>query len=192
MKTAITFIAPAHNEKREHRALLESLLHQYDERWELFVYHNGPNQEMKDWVNSYNDPRIKYLESETDTGSWGCHNRLDVLNNYLSTKYVVQTSIQDYFTGNAVGEILDRMEKENSDICYWDSLYYPKFNLFTSELKLCYIDWGNFCLPVHLAKDLSIRYPDDSTADGLTIQLGVETGKFNIRTKINSVLTIKN
>lgn len=189
----ISFIAPAFHEPIYHRLLMLSLLNQDCDQWECIVYHNGRNPEMKQWANSFADSRIKYLESVSNTQAWGCYNRLDALQHHITGKYVIQSSIQDYYTSNAVRIILSRMENEKVDICYWNSLY-PKrqLEIFNTELAVGKIDWGNFCIPTEIARRIGIPEPDRITADAITIETGIRDGHFVERSKIDRVLMIKN
>ena len=113
----ITFIAPTFNEIYEPYMFISSLLLQKDKRWKAIIYSNGQNTHCKAIVDHFNDKRISYKESIDNTGFWGCYNRIDALNNLVDTEYVCQTSIQDYFTPNAVSEILNNV---GYDLIYWD------------------------------------------------------------------------
>ena len=187
---SITFIAPAYQEKRSNRPLIESLLNQCNVNWRLCVYHNGPNQEMKDWANSYNDPRVLYVESESNTGSWGCYNRINALNNIVDTEYVIQTSIQDYYTPITVQSI---MNCYGNDLIYFNCLHnHYNFDILSSELKDCRIDWGSFCIKTNLAKKIGINYPEKGNADGLFIEECLKSSILNTIYKIDKILTVHN
>ncbi len=189
----ICFIAPAFNEVKYNRSLIDSLLNQDSDQWKCIIYHNGRNSEMKEWVAGYNDSRLLYLESVTNTEMWGCQNRIDALYNHVDTEYVIQTSIQDYYVKNAVKMILGRMMNEKADICYWNSVYPQRqLEIFDTDITVSKIDWGNFCMPTDIARRIGIPEPDKITADGITVEKGIREGHFVERSKIDRVLTIKN
>lgn len=187
----VTFIAPAFHEPIECRPLIDSLLRQTNSAWDLLVYHNGPNQEMKDWVASFNDERILYLESDSNTGAWGCYNRQDALQ-YVTNAYVVQTSIQDVYEPNLVELIVDMVVPTDDypDVIIWDS-----YNHLTGseplicELSLGRIDWGNAAVSYMKALDIGIRHPEEFIADWLFFKDLID-GFWDLKVKkINKILT---
>lgn len=159
----ITFIAPTYNEKIEPYLFISSLLIQKNSNWKAIIYSNGINKHCASVVKHFNDSRISYIESETNTGFWGCYNRIDALNNHVNTDFVCQTSIQDYFTPNAVDEILNHID---NDLIYWDSIHnHFNWDILKSELKPNRIDWGNFAIKTEIAKKVGINQPEYSGAD---------------------------
>ena len=115
----ITFIAPTYNEIIEPYLFISSMKLQKNDNWRAIIYSNGTNPNCRKIVEDFNDPRIIYKESPENTGFWGCYNRIDALYNIVDTEYVCQTSIQDYFTPNAVDEILShRGIYTNNQFCY--------------------------------------------------------------------------
>jgi len=193
MSTGLTFIAPAYNEKRYNRHLIDSLMMQTDSRWNCIIYHNGTNNKMREWVDSYSDNRLMYKESPTNTGHGGCYNRIDALR-YVTTSHVVQTSIQDYYLKWAVELILNRLQGTNADMCFWDSInHLSGYEVLNTKLELSYIDWGNFCWPVETARVIGIPKIEESVVnDWEAIQKGLADGKLENLTKIANVLTIHN
>ena len=186
----ITFIAPAFNEDIKTIPFVGSMLAQKDPRWKAIIYHNGVNPEMRSWVSSLNDPRLTYRESDTNTGYWGCFNRIDALSK-VDTEYVVQTSIQDYFTNNAVGDILQ--SEDFPDIIYWNSIHhYFEMNELVSELEPARVDWGNFAIRTSIAKQVGINHPTEFMADWLFVKDCLDSGLIHQRGKINKILTVHN
>ena len=189
----ITFIAPSFNEESFNRPLVDSLICQTNPNWKVIIYNNGQNSNLKEWAKNYNDSRIIYLESENNTGYWGTYNRIDALQNSVDTKYVIQTSVQDYFLSWAVELILNRLKETNADICMWDSInHLAGYEPLIVSLKQNYIDWGNFCLKTSIAKKLSISKPEEYCADWLTLEKGLQLNLFKVKTKIANILTIHN
>jgi len=186
----VTFIATTYNEKYDPYMFISSLLTQKESSWNAIIYSNGHNPNCKNIVEIFGDPRIKYLESETNRGAWGCYNRIDALYNHVVTKYVCQTSIQDYFTPNAVAEMLSDKDK---DFVYWNSLHnHLDWNLLDSKLERGKIDWGNFMIKTEIAKKVNINQPNDFAADWFFINDCLHSGLITNIKKINKTLTIHN
>lgn len=185
----ITFIAPAYNEDTKVIPFISSMLAQKDPRWKAIIYHNGINHQMRSWINSFNDLRLIYQESMENTGSWGCFNRIEALKN-VDTEYVVQTSVQDYYTNNTVGDILSI---PGTDIIYWNSIHhYFEMNILDCELEPARVDWGNFMVRTSVAQKVGINHPTEFMADWLFVKDCLDSGLVNSRIKINKILTIHN
>lgn len=190
LRNMITFIAPAFNEPIERRPLIASLLKQTNPNWEVIVYHNGPNPEFGQWVESFKDERILYKESPTNTGAWGCHNRQDALDYYTKGLFVIQTSIQDTYDSSIVEEILKLFD---FDILIWDS-----YNHLTGpEPLICEmtpgrIDWGNACVRTDLARRAGILYPQEFAADWLFFKTILDVHPLVYIRKIDRILTNHN
>jgi len=184
----ITFIAPTYNEIVEPYLFISSLLLQKNNNWKAIIYSNGINPNCKNIVEHFNDSRIIYKESPENTGFWGCYNRIDALKNIVDTEYVCQTSIQDYFTPNAVGDILS---KNGNDFIYWNSIHnHFDWQILNAEMKLNKIDWGNFTVKTNIAKLVGINQPEYSGADGAFVEDILPHLKSIV--KIDKILTIHN
>ena len=195
MRPTITFIACSFDESFYNRQLIDSLMMQTDPNWKVIIYQNGASAEMREWVSRYNDPRVIYLETESNNGN-GCINRLDAIYNHVDTEYVIQTSIQDYYLKWAVELILNRLVETKADICFWDSInHLSGYEVLIAELKMSHIDWGNFCFPLEIAKKIGIPGIEVNTRredDWYTIARGLELGLLENKTRIANVLTIHN
>jgi hypothetical protein len=184
----ITFVAPTYNEAVEPYLFISSLLLQKNNNWKAIIYSNGINPICRKIVEHFNDARIMYKESPENTGFWGCYNRIDALNNMINTEYVCQTSIQDYFTPNAVEEVLSY---NGVDLIYWNSLHnHFSWNILDSRLEINHIDWGNFAIKTEIAKRVGINKPEYSGADGFFI--GESLGHIKSTQKIAKIITVHN
>lgn len=183
----VTFIAPAYQEVHDIYMFLGSLLCQTNPNWEVMVYCNGPNEAIRDAIRALNDPRVSYYQSDENTGYWGCYNRIDALGK-VTTPWVVQTSVQDYWLPCAVNDILSA---QDADLIYWDSLHhYFAYERLFSQLQPGSIDWGNFAISTDLARRVGINHPQEFMADGLFIKDAMETSPRV--SKISKILTIHN
>lgn len=159
----VTFVATAYEEKYESMAFVGSLLAQKDQRWKAIIYGNKYGEEIHNICQLINDSRITYKVSEINTGFWGCHNRIEAMSNMVNTEYIVQTSIQDYYLPNAVGEILSGSE----DLIFWNALHnHFDWEQLDTKLSINHIDWGCFAVKTEIAKRVGIRKPNEACADG--------------------------
>lgn len=199
----ITFVAPAFNEPVERRPLIDSLIAQSNPTWKLIVYHNGPNSEYRAWVDSYNDSRIEYRESQTNTGAWGCYNRQHALETLepgknLEGLYIVQTSIQDTYREDAVEWMHKILRDTNTttripDIILWDSInHLTGPDPLISEMAPGKIDWGNAAVRTSLAKLAGINFPEEFMADWLFFKTIMDIEPMWSMVKINEILTKHN
>lgn len=187
----VTFIAVCYNEVDCVLGFISSMKLQTDPRWKLIIYNNGPNKEIFDLVDRHNDDRITYVESKVNTGYWGCYNRIDALNNMVTTDYVIQTSIQDYYLPIAVKSILE--QSGNVDLIYYNCLHnHLGFSVLDTELRVSKIDWGCFAIKTRIAKKVGINHPQQDTADGLFIEECLQSRAVLSTKKIDKILTVHN
>lgn len=189
----VTFIATCFNEYNYVYGFISSLLCQTNENWKCIIYQNGKNDEIRHLIQSFNDKRIKYLETEENNGYWGCFNRIDALNNHIDTELVIQTSIQDYYIKTTVDEILNTFTIYKSDIIYFDCLHnHFNYDILYTQLQCGRIDWGCFAIKTSLAKKIGINHPKEFTADGLFIEDCKRLTPNLSSIKINKILHIHN
>jgi hypothetical protein len=188
----ITYIAVAFNEAIWNQAFIHSILNQTSNKWKAIVFNNGPNPTLKKFIHHFTqitNGKIVYMESEINSGNWGCFNRIKALN-IVDTEYVVQTSIQDYFIPSASKEIL---YKSGNDFIYWNSLHhYFNYDILNAIPLTGSIDWGNFAIKTSIAKEIGINHPLSYTADGDFVTDCFASSKIVSTQKINKILTIKN
>lgn len=186
----ITFVATAYNEKHESYQFISSLILQSDPRWKCIIYCDGPNQYIKDSVSFFNDNRITLIENETTKGKWGHPNRKVALETLVDTEFIIQTSIQDYYTPNTVSEILS--VPNEYDFIYYNSLHnhYQHAVLYTVPI-VDKIDWGCFAVKTDIAKQVGINNVNSDRCDGLFVQDCFKIPNLSSY-KINKILTVHN
>lgn len=191
--TKITFIAPAHNEGLYNRQLVNSLLAQTDSNWKCIVYHNGPNEDMKEWVESYKDSRINYEQSDMDTGQWGTQNRQTALTYIVDTPYVINTSIQDIYLPNAVAELNTILQHTDADMISWQAINHLfRYSVLSGEVAYGHIDWGQWCIRTSILKKVGIVKGNEFSSDWHTLQAVIATGELRMVQKLDKILTIHN
>lgn len=189
----ITLVAPACGELKHNCPFVESMLAQRDPNWKAIIFHNGPNPEMKEWVESYKDNRLVYEESELNTGMWGTQNRQTALTYMVDTPYVIQTSVQDYWLQNAMAELNNVIAASQPDMITWQAINHLfRYGILTGEVAFGHCDWGQFCTKTEYAKKVGIQKMDQFTSDWHTIQGLVQSGLIKNAQKLDRILTIHN
>lgn len=189
----ITFIAPAANEEKNNRIFVESMLAQRDSNWKAIVFHNGSNPEMKQWIESYNDSRLVYEESDINTGMWGTLNRQTALTYIVDTPYVVQTSIQDYWLQHAVTELNKVIVAMEPDMITWQAINHLfRYGILTGEIAYGHIDWGQWCVKTEYIKKVGIQKGNEFSSDWHTLQAVIQSGQIKNVQKLDKILTIHN
>ncbi len=186
----ITFVATAHNERQCQCPIIDSLLAQSCPDWKLIVYHNGPNPEMHQWITGCGDSRITYTESPVDNGNWGTYNRKDALERLVSTPYITNTSIQDYYLPNAVAEII-KATNAGTEFIHWQAINHLfNYNVLSGEIAFGHLDWGQVCVKTELLKKAGIQKLTEFCSDWFTFQAVLRLCK-KIH-KVDKILTIHN
>jgi hypothetical protein len=189
-KQLITFIATAYKEKYDPYMLLASLLLQKDDRWNCIVYSDEPNPSIKSAVKHFKDKRIKLVENEVATGFWGHYNRKKALEEMVDSEFVIQTSIQNYYTPNTVSDLMEFLP--NQDLIFFDCIHsHHKYNVQSSEPKISKIDWGSFAVRTSVAKQVGINNPESIVCDGIFVESCMKVKNLRYG-KINKILTVHN
>lgn len=186
----ITFITTAYKENIDAYMFLSSLLLQKDNRWECIIAIDGENKYITTAIDFFNDPRIKYIEFKEPKGYWGHYNRKYVLEHMVTTEFIIQTSIQDYFLPNTTQQIIPYIN--DFDFIYYDSIHnHMDYNILSPELRVNRIDWGNFAIRTNIALEVKIDNLESSICDGLFVEKCLKYPNLKIN-KINKILTIHN
>ena len=188
----ITFIAVCHKETFDAYQFISCMMLQKDPNWKCIIYCDGKNEYIENSVSFFNDERIKYLYCDEPRGSWGTYNRIEALG-MVETDFVVQTSIQDYYTPNAVLELNNTIRERKADFVYFNSLHnHYDHNILNCAPVKCKIDWGNFVIKTSIAQSVGIREPDSFTADGIFVEDCLRENPYIQICKIDKILTVHN
>jgi len=195
----ITVVATAFKEKNSLPMFIGSLLCQTNNNWKAIIFHNGIDAEMENIFDTITDlypdldinNKFEFFFCEENNGFWGAKNRDFVLKNLVDTKYILNSSVQDYFVPIAIEEIL---KAGDADLIYFNSInhLFGYERPLDSKLETGWIDWGNFAVKTEIAKQVGINKPEDFCADGHFVQDLLKSGSINIKYKINKILTIHN
>ena len=164
---------------------------QKDGRFKVLFWHDGPNPELKAFIESLasGDNRFEYRENEENLGAWGCWNRIAAIK-LVDTEYIVQTTIQEYYLPNFVSEIA---KNQGKDIIVWNTIHHSfDYLIMDAQLRLGQIDWSNFALKSSIAKKVGINNPTHYCADGIFVEDCVKSGLIKDTVKLARIISIKN
>lgn len=185
----ITFVATSYKEKYDPYQFISCLLLQTDPRWKCIICCDGQNDDVDKAVEFFNDSRISIYKELTAKGSWGHPNRKKALDELVDTEFVIQTSIQDYYLPNTVSSIL---EFKDYDLVYFNCIHHSfNYNILSSELIRCRIDWGSFAVRTSIAKSVGIQDVESSICDGLFAEKCAAYPDIKIG-KLDVILTVHN
>lgn len=175
----ITFIAVTYGHtKPQIDVLINSFLCQTDPNWKLWIVHDGPNAEVRSWVESYTDSRITYFESETRTGYWGHYNRKWLLDK-VDTKYVSFSNCDNYYTPVYVEYMRQAADELKLHIIIAPIVHnYPNVNVpgdppysvLDSRFGLNGVDFMCFIIQTEVLKAVGFNHPEFTGADGMIIE----------------------
>jgi hypothetical protein len=185
----VTFIATSYNETNNAYLFISSLLLQTNGDWKCIIYNDGKNDFIRNVVEYFNDERISYYESSESKGFWGHYNRIDALK-LVTTEFIIQTSIQDYYIPTAVNDILN-VSKTNDLILFNCLHHHFQYNILSSVPQINRVDWGSHAIRTDIAKKIGIRLPESSTSDGCFVVDCMSHPDIRYH-KIEKVLTVHN
>lgn len=195
MKPLVTFIACSHNESFHNRIFVPSVMNQTDQNFRAVVYNNGPNPDNEISDSLLGIDNIKYIESDMDTGNYGCVNRQTSID-HCKTDYIIQSSVQDYWLPQAVITINTALSQKSPDLLIWNSINHLVGPCVPLDAKLEWskLDWGNFAISTKLAQMVGINHGDQYCADWLFINDLMNSGLIDMNKvmKIPHILTIHN
>jgi len=187
----VSFIVICYGEYWEAPMFIGAMKCQTDKRFRCIFWHDGPNPELRKLIESLTkgDDRFTYIENDENTGSWGCFNRIAALKS-ITTPYVIQTTIQEYYAPCCISEIAKHQDK---DIIVWNTIHHSfDYLILDTDLEVKKIDWSNFAIRTTIAQTVGIKQPTHYCADGLFIQDCVASGLLVNNIKLNKILSIKN
>jgi len=188
MNPLVTFIVITYQEEWEPYMFIGMLKSLKSPDWKAIIWHDGPNQRTRKIVESFNDGRISYIESE-NRGAWGCYNRIEALN-MVESEYVIQTTIQEYYSPLTLDIIRKNSEH---DFIYWPCPHHHyEYALLDTKPEILKIDWSNFAVRTEIAKKVGIKNPSSYTADGEFVEDVFNSGLVNSAIKLGQILNIKN
>lgn len=215
----ITIICVSYQRYREIHVLVNSMLCQTLQNWELLIIHDGEDAQMRDELAPYLEkyPQIKYMETETRYNDYG-HSLRERGIELVDTPYLMMTNDDNYYVPRFLEIMFSGIRQHGLDFAYCDmvsshsfkfvtkpssvytnvtrsadgSYFQAPYNVLRSEPRRRAIDIGNFIVKSKMAK--SVGFKDKGFyADGLFVENLMDRYKKSIRSgKVNQVLFVHN
>lgn len=161
----IDIIAVTYNHNENLKCFINSIKSQTDSRWKLFIIHDGPAEFLRNNLknNGYLTNNIFFIEHPFRTKKYGHILRKWGLENLVSSKYVILTNGDNYYTPNTVSEILKRQE----DFVYFDCIHShnsqnnnnsSNYGYMDCQLKRGFIDIGCVAIDSSIAKKIGFNH----------------------------------
>lgn len=147
----------------QQRILIDCFIVQTNAMWKLHIIHDGPAPEqMRQIIKYYDDPRIKFIETQTINGHYGHPNKkrlLDMIpNNH--TDFLLMTNDDNYYVPKFVEIMTARCKSlsAKTGMVYCDTIHsYTQYELMKTQLKENNIDMGSFIVRNDIAKKIGFN-----------------------------------
>lgn len=168
----VVFICPIFN---MYPQIISSLLCQTHKNWELLLIHNGPcDNNLKQVVSNYKDKRVKFIEYQENTGSWGHKLRNwaleELRENRLSENaaYVVITNADNYHAPVFTEYLIRGFKRSHTAVAtYCDSMVhnYKDWQVIPVKFEKGYIDCAGVMVKKEIATEVGWRDTDSHSSD---------------------------
>ena len=142
------------------RILMDSFLVQTNPNWELTMLYDGwASDDVWRTVELYDDPRIKYLQSEERNQQYGHPNRKKFLEDLDPDPltYILLTNDDNYYVPVMVQKVLDVINP-NVGFVYWDTVHsHFDYDVLKSHIRVDRIDIGSFVVRADVAKTIGFN-----------------------------------
>lgn len=149
--------------------------------WELWLVHDGPNKEVRDWVEAYDDPRVFYKYSKERLGNWGHLNRRD-FTKIVKTPWVHITNADNQYMPFFLEILMKKAKDEELDmVLTWIAHNYPgvqpenrepenPYNILRPHPSINRTDFCNFIVKTDLVNKTGWNHIDFTGQDGMLAQ----------------------
>lgn len=175
----LSLIVTTYNHKKAQVDLIiNSLLCQSSNDWTLYMVHDGPNPECREWVEDFQDHRVKYRESATRTGFWGHYNRRWLLDE-VNTKWVTWGNADNYYCPPYVEWLTDFGDRDNLDVVLTNVAHNyanvngrndPQYSVLEAGFGINRVDFISFIIRTELVRKVGINHPEFTGCDGMIIE----------------------
>lgn len=162
----IVFVCPIYD---AYPQIISSLICQSENNWELMLIDDNENGDTKKIVDSYNDPRIKYIKKDR-VGNYGHPLRkwaLDELRE-VSCDLVCVSNPDNYYTPNFIKEVRQAFKKSHTAVAvYPDKMVhsYKNWDIIPCKLERGYLDCGGVVIKKDVACEVGWSNEKDHSAD---------------------------
>lgn len=178
------------------RIATDCFLVQTNPNWRMTIVHDGPAPDsIKDIISLYDDPRITFVDTESEVGNYGYANRrmTMMLLNGGPGDFVLHSNDDNYIHPRFV-ELLFKSITSDTGMVYYDIIHsHRDYDIHYSELKENSIDMAAFIVRLDIAQETGFNH-DHYSADGAFAEDCLRTcEKKGLKAvKINKVLLVHN
>jgi glycosyltransferase involved in cell wall biosynthesis len=175
-----SFIIPCWEQTHLLKCLLQSIVCQTYDNWEVILVHDGVNLSHKQQLNEFlTDKRFKYNNTPQRYGFWG-HKGRSLGTSFSSGDWIIHSNDDNYFIPIILEEIVNAINDnpEVNFIC-WDMVlgkYHNQhshnkrdYGHFVPKIQHSYIDWGQFTTKKSVISKYHIQY-EEAAADGSLVE----------------------
>lgn len=164
----VDIISVTYNHDNILKCFINSIKSQTDNRWRLFIIHDGLNEKLKNDLQSNGyliKDKIFFVEYPNRTQNYGHILRKWALNTLVTSEYVLITNGDNYYTPNMVEEVL----KVKKDFIYFNCIHSHKtinnnnkkdYGFLDAKLMRGWIDIGSAVIKSSLAKKIGFNSVD--------------------------------
>lgn len=193
----VDIISVTYGQDENLKCFINSIKSQTDNRWRLFIIHDGPNNSLKNDLNKNGyliDGKVMFIEFSERTQKYGHLLRKWGLENLVNSEYVLITNADNYYTPNMIEQVLLR----NEDFIYFNCVHSHKtinnnnktdYGFLDSKLMRGWIDIGSAVIRTSFAKKIGFN-SDLFHADWIYFDSILKTNPNSH--KINKILFVHN
>ena len=171
-----SFIIPCWEQTHLLKCLLQSIVCQTYDNWEVILVHDGANPHHEMRLNEFLiDKRFKYISTPQRYGFWG-HMGRSLGTNFSTGEWIIHSNDDNYFVPIMLEEIVNAINNNPEvNFVYWDMIlgkYHNQhshnkkdYGHFVPRIQHSYIDWGQFTTKKSIISKHSIQCKE-AAADG--------------------------
>lgn len=176
----VVSVSFGHSKSQIDRHINDWLCQTYQD-WELWIVHDGPNEEVKEWVDAYKEKRVLYKNSKERHGNYGHNNRRDFCK-LVETPYVHITNADNQYMPLFLEILMREIKERNLDmILTWIAHNYPgvqpenrepeiPYNILRPHPSINRTDFCNFIVKTDLVNKTGWNHIEFTGQDGMLAQ----------------------
>lgn len=186
----VVVICPIYNSFPE---IITSMLNQTHKDWTLRLIHDGPNATgLRKLVESFNDKRIQYSETDQRSGNWGHSIRAEEIQQ-VEGDYIVITNADNYHVPTYLEYMLKGFHNGTvATYCSHMVHNYIAHKILICSLQRGFIDCAGVMVKADIAKAVGWRNTVDHSADWMYFQDIARSFGWNRFTKVEGCLLVHN
>jgi glycosyltransferase involved in cell wall biosynthesis len=188
----VEFIIPTYYRPHLLKAMLASLVAQYDGDWgALVMIDNDKNEEVENVCSIFNDSRIRWAYTEKRYNDWG-HTPRQLGKQMSQADYIIMTGDDNYYTPNFVEELRKTVvQNNNPGVVFWNMVHsHYDYRFFECRFANHHIDMGAFATRKDIAHEIDLG--TEYAADGIFVEKVKSRYANELFIRIDKVLFVHN